>query len=57
MFGHDKSKDLSVNRPRPSEVEQDINNLNTFVREANKAAQDLRKEREAALEPEIPVVG
>ena len=52
MFGHDKSKDLSVNRPDPSEVEQDINELNTFVKDANKAAQDLRKEREAALKPE-----
>ncbi len=57
MFGHDKSKGLSVNRPDPSEVEQDVNDLNTFLREANKAAQDLRKEREAALEPKIPAVG
>jgi len=57
MFGHDKSKDLSVNRPDPSEVEQDINELNTFVKDANKAAQDLRKEREAALKPETPAVG
>ena len=57
MFGHDKSKDLSVNRPDPAEVEQDINELNTFIRDANKAAQDLRKEREAALEPEAPAIG
>ncbi len=57
MFGHDKSKGLSVNRPDPSDVEKDINNLNTFVKEANKVAQNLRKEREAALEPETPTVG
>ncbi len=57
MFGHDKSKALSVNRPVPSEVEQDINDLNAFVKEANKAAQGLRKEREAALEPETPAIG
>ena len=57
MFGHDKSKDLSVNRPDPSKVEQDINELNMFIKDANKAAQELRKEREAALEPEKPPVG
>ena len=57
MFGHDKSKGLSVNRPDPSDVEKDINDLNTFVKEANKVAQNLRKEREAALEPETPTVG
>ena len=57
MLGHDKSKVLSVNRPDPSGVEQDINDLNAFVKEANKVAQELRKEREAALEPATPTVG
>lgn len=57
MYGHDKSKALSVNRPDPSEVEQDINTLNTFVKETNAASESRRKEREAALKPETPAIG
>lgn len=57
MYGHDKSKALSVNRPDPSEVEQDINALSTFVKETNAAAESRRKEREAALKPETPAIG
>lgn len=57
MYGHDKSITLSVNRPDPSEVEQDINALTTFVKEANADAESRRKEREAALKPETPAIG
>lgn len=57
MYGHDKSKALTVNRPEPSEVEQDINTLSTFVKEINVAAESTRKEREAALKPETPAIG
>ena len=57
MYGHDKSKALSVNRPDPSEVEQEINALSTFVKETNAAAESRRKEREAALKPETPAIG
>lgn len=57
MFGHDKSKDLAVNRPNPVDIEQDINELAMFIKDANKAAEILRKERDAALEPQTPSVG
>jgi len=57
MYGHDKSKALSVNRPDPSEVEQDINALSTFVKKTNVAAESRRKERDAALKPETPAIG
>jgi virulence-associated protein VapD/uncharacterized membrane-anchored protein YhcB (DUF1043 family) len=57
MYGHDKSKALSVNRPGPSEVEQDINALSKFVKDINAAAESKRKEREAALKPVTPAIG
>lgn len=57
MAGHDKSKKLDVHRPAPNELLADINTLNTFVRDCKKAAEVLRKERDAALEPGSSLIG
>ena len=57
MAGHDKSRNLDVHRPAPTEVLADIDVLNVFVKECKKAGKALRKERDAALEPEAAQIG
>ena len=57
MTGHDKSKALDVNRPSPDEIRGDINALKIFTKEIRKRNDELRKEREKSLQPQIPEVG
>ena len=57
MAGHDKSKKLDAHRPAPTEILSDIDTLNTFVKACKKAGDALRKERDAALEPEASQSG
>lgn len=57
MTGHDKSKALDVNRPSPDEILKDINALKSFAKDIRKRHEELRKEREASLQPQRPEVG
>lgn len=57
MLGHDKSKELDIHRPDPSEILVDIDALNAFVKESKKAGETLREERNAALKPESSQIG
>lgn len=57
MFGHDKSKALSVNRPGPKEIEQDINELDAFYKFLNKRKEGLREEREKHLKAQEATTG
>jgi hypothetical protein len=57
MLGHDKSKALSVNRPAPKEIQEDIERISHFAAEIKKRHDPLRKEREKALEPQAAAIG
>ena len=51
MIGHDKAKSLDVNRSKPEEIKNDIDILRKFSKEIRKRGDELREERESALEP------
>ena len=57
MRGHDKSKALSENRPPPNEIQEDITLLKELVGEIRNRHEDLRKERDAVIEPKESEVG
>jgi len=57
MSGHAMSRALDANRPSPDEIQDDINNLDAFVKNIRKQHERLQKERTQSLEPKIPEVG
>ena len=57
MAGHDKSRALSVNRPSPSEIRQDVQTLRTFVAETNKRHTEVEARRKKVLKPLTPTYG
>ena len=57
MAGHDKSQALSVNRPAPKEIREDIQSLREFSKEMKGRHEDVRKRRKAILEPQSPALG
>ncbi len=57
MTGHDKSKALSEDRPSPSEILKDIEELAQFLGEIGGRGQKLREEREEYLQPKETIIG
>lgn len=57
MFGHDKSKALSENRPAPKEVLEDISNLRSFSKEIIARRKATTKEFDAQFVPPLSEVG
>lgn len=57
MFGHDKSKTLSENRPAPTELLQDIASLRAFAKEISGRRKVTEKTFEDQLKPPICEVG
>jgi len=57
MFGHDKSKALSENRPAPTELLQDIASLRAFAKEISGRKKSTEKTFEDQLKPPICEVG
>jgi len=49
MVGHDKSKSLSVNRPAPDEIREDIRSLDVFRNRIRDRRKQLGVERRSAL--------
>lgn len=57
MAGHDKSHALSVNRPAPNEIREDIQVLRAFAKEMTGRHEAVRKRRKAVLEPHAAKLG
>ncbi len=57
MLGHDRSKELTVNRPDPKEIEEDIAKIEKYRTELNKRNEALRKQREKELKPQASAMG
>jgi hypothetical protein len=57
MLGHDRSKELTVNRPDPKEIEEDIAKIEKYRTELNKRNEVLRKQREKELKPQVSTMG
>jgi len=57
MSGHDRSKELAVNRPSPKEIEEDIAKIERYRSELNKRNVSLREEREKELKPQVSTMG
>ena len=52
MLGHDRSKELTVNRPDPNEIEEDIAEIEKYRTELNKRNTTLREQPEKQLKPQ-----
>lgn len=57
MIGHDRSKELAVNRPEPKEIEEDIAQIEKYRSELNKRNVTLREQREKELKPQASAMG
>lgn len=57
MVGHNKSKQQDVHRPEPKEILDDIDALQSFLKECKDSRRALVEERTAALKPGLPPVG
>ncbi|OPY77500.1 MAG: hypothetical protein A4E65_02727 [Syntrophorhabdus sp. PtaU1.Bin153] len=57
MLGHDRSKELAVNRPDPKEIEEDIAKIERYRSELNKRNASLREKREKELKPQVSTMG
>lgn len=57
MLGHDRSKSLTVNRPDPKEIEEDIAKIEKCRTELNKRNDILREQREKELRPQASAMG
>ena len=57
MLGHDRSKELTVNRPDPREIEEDMAKIERYRTELNKRNEALRKQREKELKPHVSTMG
>ena len=57
MTGHDKSQTLSVNRPAPNEIRDDIRILRAFRDEINHRHKEVQKRRKTVLEPPAAELG
>lgn len=57
MIGHDKSKTLSVDRPSPPEIHEDIKSLSEFVSKVNKRNDLVQKDRKKLVEPKTTKIG
>lgn len=57
MLGHDRSKELTVNRPDPKEIEGDIAKIEKYRTELSKRNEALRKQREKELKPQASAMG
>jgi len=57
MLGHDRSKELTVNRPDPKEIEEDIAKIEKYRTELNKRNQILREQCEKELKPQASSMG
>lgn len=57
MAGHDKSQVLSVNRPSPTELRDDVQSLRTFMKELNTRHGKVEARRKKVLKPLVPTYG
>jgi len=57
MFGHDKAMALDINRPMPSEIQSDIKDLESFVKNASTRGETIATRRKIGLEPKAPQIG
>ena len=57
MLGHDRSKELTINRPDPKEIEEDIAKIEKYRTELNRRNEVLRKQREKELKPQASAMG
>lgn len=57
MAGHDKSQALSVNRPPPQEICDDIQVLRGFSKDIRGRYEEVRKRRKTVLEPHTADLG
>lgn len=57
MLGHDRSKELTVNRPDPKEIEEDIIKIDKYRSELGKRNNALREQREKELKPQTSAMG
>ena len=57
MFGHDRAKPLDENRPSPKEVQDDLNNLKSFVMRVKKRNDQKSKDRKLIFETKTPTIG
>ena len=57
MLGHDRAKPLDENRPSPKEVQDDLNNLKSFVIRIKKRNDQKSKDRKLIFETKTPTIG
>ena len=57
MSGHDRSKELDVDRPDPKEIKADITSLSAFRKSIKDRRSTLKAARTQAIEPQTPEIG
>ena len=57
MIGHEKSKALDQNRPKPNEINNDIDELEKFKKTIRKRKKDIKVKREHATNAKQPNIG
>ena len=57
MTGHAKSEALSIHRPSPTELREDIQSLRDFARDVNKRREGVRARRKKLLEAQVSELG
>ena len=57
MYGHNKAKQLDVNRPDSIEIKNDIQSLKDFIKELKVKQKQAEKKRNELLQPLTPNIG
>lgn len=57
MTGHEKSKSLDQNRPKPNEINNDIDELEEFKKTIRKRKKNIKVKREHATNAKTPNIG
>jgi len=57
MYGHNKSRPQSVNRPTPNEIREDLANTRSFVKQISSRNDKNQKRRKELLKPQQTSIG
>ena len=57
MIGHDKSKELSVNRPGPIEIKKDLSETREFIKVIKSRRKETEERRKKLLTPQPSIIG
>lgn len=57
MVGHDKARALDANRPPITEMEKDLQELQTYLQQLKKKGEEVEKKRKGIIQPVKPKIG